>query len=82
MQNKLSRMGIRGKVSRNTLAHANEARDWRIYADNAQVLISQAKRLFTHDDLGVDLDQTVYAHDLTSIDLCLSLFSWAKRRMR
>ncbi|MCG2815872.1 MAG: IS4 family transposase [Candidatus Aminicenantes bacterium] len=80
MQNKLYHMGIRGKVSRNTLAHANETRDWRIYADFAQILIHQARRLYADDDFGVELDQTVYALDSTTIDLCLSLFPWAKFR--
>jgi transposase len=82
MQNKLYHMGIRGKVSRNTLAHANETRDWRIYADFAQVLIHQARKLYADDDFGVELDQTVYALDSTTIDLCLSLFPWAKFRKR
>ena len=78
MQNKLYHMGIRGKVSRNTLAHANERRDWRIYADFAQVLIDQARRLYAGDDFGVELESTVYALDATTIDVCLSLFPWAK----
>ena len=78
MQNKLYHMGIRGKVSRNTLAHANEKRDWRIYADFAQVLIDQARALYADDDFGVELESTVYALDSTTIDLCLSLFPWAK----
>jgi transposase len=80
MQNKLYHMGIRGGVSRNNLAHANENRDWRIYADFAQVLIHQARNLYTDDDFGVELDQTVYALDSTTIDLCLSLFPWAQFR--
>jgi len=71
-------MGIRGRVSRNTLAHANEHRDWRIYADFAQVLIHQARSLYADDDFGVELEETVYALDTTTIDLCLSLFPWAK----
>ncbi len=78
MQNKLYHMGIRGRVSRNTLAHANEKRDWRIYADFAQVLIHQARRLYADEDFGVELDETVYALDATTIDLCLSLFPWAR----
>ncbi len=78
MQNKLYHMGIRGRVSRNTLAHANEHRDWRIYADFAQVLIHQARSLYADDDFGVELEETVYALDTTTIDLCLSLFPWAK----
>ncbi len=82
MQNKLYHMGIRGGVSRNTLAHANETRDWRIYADFAQVLIHQARHLYADDDFGLELDQTVYALDTTTIDLCLSLFPWAKFQKR
>jgi hypothetical protein len=74
MQNKLYHMGIRGKVSRNTLAHANEKRDWRIYADFAQILIHIARDLYISDEFGVELDNTVYALDSTTIDLCLSLF--------
>jgi len=82
MRNKLYHMGIRGRVSRNTLAHANETRDWRIYADFAQVLIHQARRLYADDDFGVELEQTIYAFDSTTVDLCLSLFPWAKFRKR
>jgi len=81
-QNKLYHMGIRGKVSRNTLAHANKVRDWRIYADFAQVLIGHARELYANESFGVELDQTVYALDATTIDLCLSLFPWAKFRKR
>jgi len=77
---KLYHMGIRGKVSRNTLAHANETRDWRIYADFAQVLIGIARGLYSGEDFGLELDQTVYALDATIIDLCLSVFPWAKFR--
>jgi hypothetical protein len=77
---KLYHMGIRGKVSRNTLAHANETRDWRIYADFAQVLIRIARELYASDGFGLELDQTVYALDATIIDLCLSVFPWAKFR--
>jgi hypothetical protein len=77
---KLYHMGIRGRVSRNTLAHANETRDWRIYADFAQVLIKTARELYAADDFGVELEQTAYALDATTIDLCLSLFPWAKFR--
>jgi hypothetical protein len=80
MQNKLYHMGIRGKISRNTLAHANERRDWRIYADFAQVLIHIARALYINDEFGVELDNTVYALDSTTIDLCLSLFPWARFR--
>jgi hypothetical protein len=76
-QKKMYHMGIRSQVSRNTLAHANQARDWRIYADFAQVLIAQARRLYAEEDFGLELDQTVYALDATTIDLCLSLFPWA-----
>jgi len=77
---KLFHVGIRGKVSRSTLADANEDRDWRIYADFAQVLIAEARGLYADDDFGVDLDNTVYALDASTIDLCLSLFPWAKFR--
>jgi len=77
---KLYHMGIRGKVSRNTLAHANEVRDWRIYADFAQALITIARKLYAGEDFGLELDQTVYAFDSTTIDLCLSVFPWAKFR--
>src|SRR2546423_1676758 len=80
MQSKLYHMGFRGKVSRSTLADANELRDWRIYADFAQVLISIARPLYADDPLGVELDQNLYALDSTTIDLCLSLFPWARFR--
>ena len=79
-QHKLYHMGFRGKVSRNTLAHANEVRDWRIYADFAQILIARARHLYANDSFGVELKQMVYALDSTTIDLCLSLFPWAKFR--
>lgn len=79
---KLYHMGIRGKVSRSTLADANEKRDWRIYADFAQVLIHTARGLYINEELGVELDQTVYALDSTTISLCFSLFPWAKFRKR
>ena len=79
-KSKLYHMGIRGKVSRNTLAHANETRDWRIYADFAQVLIRIARELYASEDFGLELAQTVYALDATIIDLCLSVFPWAKFR--
>jgi transposase len=82
MQNKLYHMGIRGGVSRNNLANANERRDWRIYADFSQVLIHQARHLYADDDFGVELEETVYALDTTTIDLCLSLFPWAKFQKR
>jgi IS4 transposase len=77
---RLYHMGIRSKVSRSTLADANERRDWRIYADFAQVLISHARRLYIGEAFGVDLDETVYAFDSTTINLCLSLFPWAHFR--
>lgn len=80
MQSKLYHMGFRCKISRSTLADANEKRDWRIYADFAQVLIHQARTLYVHDDFGLELDETVYALDSTTIDLCLSLFPWAMFR--
>src|SRR5205823_5013633 len=70
------------KVSRSTLADANRAHDWRIYADFAQVLIRRARRLYAHEPLAVDLEQTVYALDSTTIDLCLNLFPWARFRRR
>jgi hypothetical protein len=77
---KLYHMGFRGKVARSTLADANESRDWRIYADFAQVLIAIARPLYAHDPIGLDLDQSLYALDSTTIDLCLALFPWAKFR--
>ena len=77
---KLYHAGFRGQVSRSTLADANRAHDWRIYADFAQVLIRRARQLYAHDSLAVELEQTVYALDSTTIDLCLSLFPWAKFR--
>jgi len=79
---KLYHMGIRGKVSRNTLAHANQVRDWRIYADFAHVLIGRARQLYAGDTFGIELEQSVYALDATTIDLCLSLFPWATFRRR
>lgn len=82
MQPKLYHMGIRGRVSRSTLADANEHRDWRIYADFAQVLIGHARDLYKGESLLVDLDETIYALDSTTIDLCLSLFPWAQFRKR
>ena len=80
MNSKLYHMGFRCKISRSTLADANEKRDWRIYADFAQVLIHQARDLYSQDDFGLELDETVYALDSTTIDLCLSLFPWATFR--
>ncbi len=79
-KSKLYHMGIRGKISRSTLADANEKRDWRIYADFAQSLIHIARKLYLDDEFGVELDQTVYALDSTTIDLCLSVFPWARFR--
>jgi len=79
-QSKLYHMGIRGGIARNTLAHANETRDWRIFADFAQVLIAQARHLYQRDSLGFDLQETAYALDSTVIDLCLALFPWAHFR--
>lgn len=79
---KLYHMGIRGGISRTTLAKANENRDWRIYADFAQVLIRTARGLYVNDPFAVELEQTVYALDSTTIDLCLSLFPWARFRKR
>lgn len=73
-QPKLYHMGIRSSISRSTLADANENRDWRIYADFAQILISIAKELYAKDDFGINLQAEVYALDSTTIDLCLSLF--------
>src|ERR1017187_1969301 len=78
--NKLYHMGFRGRVSRSTLADANEAHDWRIYADFAQVLIHIARPMYANESLGFDLDSTVYALDSTTIDLCLSVFPWARFR--
>src|SRR5437660_5505494 len=80
MSGKLYHMGFRGKVARSTLADANENRDWRIFADFAQVLIGIARPLYAQDPIGVELDHSVYALDSTTIDLCLSLFPWAKFR--
>lgn len=77
---KLYHMGFRARVARSTLADANEMRDWRIYADFAQVLIAKARPLYASDPVGVDLEQSLYALDSTTIDLCLSLFPWAKFR--
>jgi len=76
-KSKLYHMGLRGQVSRNTLANANKARDWRIYADFAQSLIHIARQMYIDEDFGTELDNTVYALDATTIDLCLSVFPWA-----
>jgi hypothetical protein len=77
---KLYHMGIRTLVSRNTLANANQVRDWRIYSDFAHTLIYEARNLYRGEPFGIELDQTVYALDATTIDLCLSLFPWAQFR--
>ncbi len=77
---KLYHMGIGSPIKRSTLADANERRDWRIYAEFAQRLITQARKLYAEEDLGLDLANTVYALDSTTIDLCLSLFPWAPFR--
>lgn len=77
-ERRLYHVGIRGTVSRSTLADANESRDWRIYADFAQVLIADARQLYVNEDLAVDLANTVYALDSTMIDLCMTLFPWAR----
>src|SRR5262245_62071619 len=77
---KLYHMGIRGPVSRNTLANANQVRDWRIYADFAKELITFARKLYVNEPFGVELEQVIYALDTTTIDLCLSLFPWAQFR--
>ena len=82
MGSKLYHAGFRGNVSRSTLADANETRDWHIYADFAQTLIGIARPLYANDDFGLELDETVYALDSSTIDLCLSLFPWAKFRKR
>jgi hypothetical protein len=79
---KLYHAGFRGSVSRSTLADANRAHDWRIFADFAQVLIDRARKLYADEPMGVELEQTVYALDSTMIDLCLSLFPWAQFRRR
>jgi len=80
VQPKLYHIGIHSSISHSNMAHANQTRDWRIYADFAQILIYRAKQLYVDEDLGLDLESTVYALDSTTIDLCLSLFPWAKFR--
>jgi len=80
MKQKLYHCGIRGNICRTTLAEANENRDWRIYADFAQILIDKARMLYANEDFGIQLDREVYALDSSTIDLCLSLFPWAKFR--
>lgn len=77
---KLYHCGIRGTISRSTLADANERRDWRIYADFANILIAQARHLYVKEDVGLALVNTAYAFDSTTIDLCLSIFPWAQFR--
>jgi hypothetical protein len=79
-QPKLYHMGFRGRISRSTLAYANEHRDWRIFADFAQSLIRTARELYRDEPLGIDFNDTVYAFDSTTIDLCLTLFPWAQFR--
>ncbi len=78
VQGKLYHMGFRGRISRSTLADANEAIDWRIYADFAQILIATARPMYATESFGFDLAGTVYALDSTTIDLCLSVFPWAR----
>jgi transposase len=80
MGSRLYHMGIKSTVSRNNLSRANENRDWRIYADFAQILIGRAKILYANEQLGSDLNSTVYALDSTTIDLCMSMFPWARFR--
>jgi hypothetical protein len=82
LRTKLYHVGFRGTISRSTLADANENRDWRIYADFAQILIAQARRLYAEEDLPVALQEAAYAFDSTTIDLCLKLFPWAHFRRR
>jgi len=81
-QPKLYHAGFRGHISRSTLADANRAHDWRIFADFAQVLIGRARKLYADEPIAVELEQTVYALDSTTVDLCLSLFPWARFRRR
>jgi hypothetical protein len=80
LQPKLYHAGLRGRVARSTLADANETRDWRIYADFAQTLIRRARQLYCDEPFAVELAQTAYAFDATTIDLCLALFPWARFR--
>ncbi len=80
LKEKLYHMGIRGKISKSTLADANENRDWRIYRDFAKVLIDEARRLYASEDFGLQLQETIYALDATIIDLCLSVYPWAHFR--
>ncbi len=80
LEEKLYHAGFRGNISRSTLTDANESRDWRIYADFAQQLIHEARTLYLREDFGLQLTETVYALDSSTIDLCLSLFPWARFR--
>ena len=80
MGSKVYHIGMKSTVSRNNLAHTNETRDWRIYADFTQILINRAKVLYSNEPLGVDLQSSVYALDSTTIDLCMSMFPWARFR--
>ena len=80
VREKLHHVGIQGKVARSTLSDANEKRDWRIYCDFAQVLIGKARNLYADDDFGLQLKETVYALDSSTIDLCRSVFPWARFR--
>ena len=80
MGSRVYHIGMKSTVSRNNLAHTNETRDWRIYADFTQILINRAKILYSNEPLGVDLKSTVYALDSTTIDLCMNLFPWARFR--
>ncbi|MFC1643515.1 IS4 family transposase [Chlamydiota bacterium] len=82
MQRKLYHLGIHGKVSRSTLADANENRDWRIYADFSQILINIARKLYVNEPFALELKQTIYALDATTIKLCLSLFPWSHFRLK
>jgi len=82
LRSKLYHMGIHTTVSRNNLSNANEKRDWRIYAEFAQFLIVEARKLYADEELAIDLDASVYALDSTTIDLCLSMFPWARFRKR
>src|SRR3990167_7866088 len=81
-RNKLYHMGIRANISKSTMADANETRDWKIYADFAQVLIGIARPLYANDNFGLDLKEAVYAFHASTIDLCLALFPWARFRKR
>lgn len=80
VRSKLHNAGLQGGIARNTLANANSVRDWRIYGDFAQVLIQEARKLYAGEDFGIELDNTVYALDSTVIDLCMTLFPWARFR--